>query len=123
MFAFSATGVRITTDFSSDGAGRIFTGILIALVIGKPLGILLASGLAISGRIADAPEGLSKRQFVGAACLCGIGDTMALLMADRAFGPLEAEVAKLAVLVGSVIAGTLGTIVLRGRGVTATPSS
>jgi NhaA family Na+:H+ antiporter len=123
MFAFSATGVRITTDFSSEGAGRIFTGIVIALVIGKPLGILLASGLAIAGRIAIAPEGLSGRQFVGAACLCGIGDTMALLMADRAFGPLEAEVAKLAVLVGSVLAGTLGTIVLRVQSIKATPSA
>jgi NhaA family Na+:H+ antiporter len=123
MFAFSATGVRITTDFSSGGAGRIFAGIVVALVIGKPLGILLASGLAISGRIAVAPEGLSQRQLVGAACLCGIGDTMALLMADRAFGPPEAEVAKLAVLVGSVIAGALGTIILRVRAVSATPSA
>jgi NhaA family Na+:H+ antiporter len=123
MFAFAATGVRLTTDFSSNEARRIFTGIVLGLVIGKPLGILLASGLAIGARIAVAPEGLSGRQFVGAACLCGIGDTMALLMADRAFGPLEAEVAKLAVLVGSVLAGTLGTLVLRRAAVTATPSA
>ena len=52
------------------------------LVIGKPLGILLASGLAILVRLAVAPEGWTLRQRVGAACLCRVGDTMALLMAD-----------------------------------------
>jgi hypothetical protein len=69
----------------------------------------------VTAGLAVAPKGLSMRQFIGAACLCGIGDTMALLVADRAFGPLEAEVAKLAVPVGSVIAGTLGTIIGRVR--------
>jgi len=122
MFAFSATGVRLATDFSSDGAVRIFMGIVIGLLIGKPLGILLASGLAIVGRVAVAPEGLSRRQFFGAACLCGVGDTMSLLMADRAFGPNEAEVAKLGVLVGSVLAGALGMTILRVRAVTETPA-
>ncbi len=122
MFALSATGVRITTDFSSVGAGRIFMGIVVGLVIGKPLGILLASGLAIAGRIASRPEGISVRQLVGAACLCGIGDTMALLMADRALAPHQAEVAKLGILVGSVLAGALGAMILRARGTTVTPS-
>jgi NhaA family Na+:H+ antiporter len=123
LFAFSATGVSLTTDLSSEGAARIFSGIVVGLVVGKPLGILLASGLALAGRLAVAPEGVSRRQLAGAACLCGIGDTMSLLMAERAFGPHEAAVAKLAVLVGSVLAGTLGTLGLRARAATATPST
>ncbi len=121
-FAFSAAGVSGAIDFSSHDAGRIFTGIAVALVIGKPLGILLASGFAIAARLAIASEGVTKRQFVGAACLCGVGDTMALLMADRAFAPADAAVAKLAVLAGSVIAGILGTLVLRSRAVAVTPA-
>jgi NhaA family Na+:H+ antiporter len=121
LFAFSATGVRIATDLSANGAEGIFAGIVVGLVLGKPLGILLASRLAIASRIAVAPEGLSGNQFIGAACLCGIGDTMALLMSDRAFGPVEAEVAKLAVLVGSVLAGTLGTLILRVPSASSTP--
>ncbi len=121
MFAFSATGVRITGDLSSPDAGRVFTGILLGLVIGKPLGILVSSGLAIAARLAVPPEGLSLRQFVGAALLCGVGDTMALLMADRAFAGVDADVAKLAVLAGSVVAGALGTLVLRFGSVAVTP--
>jgi NhaA family Na+:H+ antiporter len=114
-FAFSATGVRITTHFTSPDAGRIFEGVVLGLVIGKPLGVLLASGLAIAVHAAVAPEGVTRRDFFGAACLCGVGDTLALLMADRAFGPDDAAIAKLGVLTGSVIAAVAGTTVLRTR--------
>ncbi|BDG02505.1 Na+/H+ antiporter NhaA [Anaeromyxobacter oryzae] len=121
-FAFSATGVSLRADFSSQDAGRIFAGIAVGLVVGKPLGILLASGVAIARRLAIPPEGVTLRHFVGAACLCGIGDTVALLMADRALSPADAPVAKLAVLAGSGIAGILGTLVLQRRTVPRTPA-
>ena len=87
------------------------------LVIGKPLGVSLASLLAIKARIAVAPDGVTLRQFIGGACLCGIGDTVALLMADQAFpeGP-ESAVAKIGVLVGSVLAAALGAVVLASCG-------
>jgi NhaA family Na+:H+ antiporter len=115
LFAFSATGVSLATDFSSRDARWIFAGVLVALVLGKPIGVLAASGLAIATRLAVAPEGVSTRHFVGAACLCGVSDTMALLMADRAFAnPADASVAKVAVLAGSALAGVLGALVLRG---------
>ncbi|HKE15529.1 MAG TPA: Na+/H+ antiporter NhaA [Kofleriaceae bacterium] len=122
-FAFSASGIAITADFSSRHAGPIFAGIAIALVIGKPLGIALAAGLAIRLRLAIAPDGVGTRHFIGAACLCGIGDTLALLMADRAFGPDDAAVAKLAVLAGSVLAGIAGVLVLRHRAMAVTPTA
>jgi NhaA family Na+:H+ antiporter len=121
-FALSATGVRLTTQFASPNAGRIFEGVVLGLVIGKPLGVLIASGLAIVARVAVSPEGVTTRDFVGAACLCGVGDTVALLMADRAFDPADASVAKLAVLTGSTIAAVAGSLVLRGRPIGATPS-
>jgi NhaA family Na+:H+ antiporter len=121
VFALSATGVRVTTELSSPDAARIFAGIAIGLVIGKPLGILLASALPIALGLAVAPEGVTRRDFVGAACLCGVGDTLALLMADRAFSPADAAVAKLAVLTGSAIAAVVGILVLRGRPPAVTP--
>jgi len=122
VFAFSATGVRVTAEFTSPEAPGIFAGVVLGLVLGKPLGILLASGLAMAARLAVAPEGVTRRDFVGAACLCGIGDTLALLMADRAFSPDDAAVAKLAVLTGSAIAAIVGILVLRGRPIAATPA-
>jgi NhaA family Na+:H+ antiporter len=113
LFAFSATGIGLAVHFASPDAWHIAEGAIVGLVVGKPLGILVASGIAVRARVALPPEGVTMRQFVGAACLCGVGDTLALLMADRAFSPDEASVAKLGVLAGSVIAALLGLAVLR----------
>ena len=68
---------------------------------------------AIKSRIAVAAEGITIANFIGAACLCGVGDTVALLMADQAF-PQEpySALAKIGVLVGSVLAAALGAVVL-----------
>jgi NhaA family Na+:H+ antiporter len=56
---------------------------------------------------------VSARSFIGAACLCGVGDTVSLLMADQAFpeGP-DSAIAKIGVLIGSVLAAGLGAAVL-----------
>jgi Na+:H+ antiporter, NhaA family len=116
LFAFSATGVKLDLDLSSSGATRILAGVVLGLVIGKPLGISLASWLAIRSGGALAPGGVSLRQFLGAACLCGVADTVALLMADQASLPdATASVAKIGCLVGSLIAAGLGTLVLVTR--------
>lgn len=123
LFAFSATGVSLAIDLSSPDAQRIFAGTIAGLVVGKPLGILLASGLAVAAGFATLPDGVTTRQLVGAACLCGVGDTLALLMADRAFTPEDASVAKLGVLAGSIVAALIGTVVLRPRAVASTPAT
>jgi NhaA family Na+:H+ antiporter len=116
LFAFSATGVKLGLDLSRSGAPRVLAGVVLGLVIGKPLGISLASWLAIKSGGALAPRGVSLRQFLGAACLCGVADTVALLMADQASLPgATAAVAKIGCLVGSFIAAALGTLVLVSR--------
>jgi NhaA family Na+:H+ antiporter len=91
----------------------VLAGVLLGLVLGKPIGVLLASWLTIKARIGIAPNGTSLRLFIGAACLCGVGDTVALLMADQAF-PLGnfAAVAKIGVLAGSALAAALGAAVV-----------
>jgi NhaA family Na+:H+ antiporter len=119
LFAFSATGVNLRVDLSSPEAMDIVLGVILGLVIGKPLGIAAASFLAVKARIGTAPDGVSVRQFIGAACLCGVGDTVALLMADQAFGSgMESAIAKIGVLIGSLLAALLGAAVLL-----ATPSA
>jgi NhaA family Na+:H+ antiporter len=122
LFAFSATGVSFAIHLSSPERLHILAGTVLGLVAGKPIGILVASALAVATGVALPLEGVTVRQFVGAACLCGVGDTMALLMADRALAPDEAAVAKLGVLTGSVIAGLVGTAVLARRRATSTPA-
>ena len=116
LFAFSATGVKLELDLSSAGATRVLAGVVLGLVVGKPLGIAVASWLAIKSGGAMAPGGVSMRQFVGAACLCGVADTVALLMADQASLPgSNASVAKIGCLVGSLVAAGLGTMVMVAR--------
>jgi NhaA family Na+:H+ antiporter len=116
LFAFSATGVKLELDLSSDGATRVLAGVVVGLVLGKPLGISIASWLAIRSGGALAPGGVSLRQFLGAACLCGVADTVALLMADQAELPgADGSVAKIGCLVGSFIAAGLGTFVMVAR--------
>ena len=116
LFAFSATGVSLAVDLLSAGTRPILLGVILGLVIGKPLGISLASLLAVRARIARAPDDVTVRDFVGAACLCGVGDTVALLMAEQAFpqGPGSA-IAKIGVLLGSAFAALLGALVLAAK--------
>jgi NhaA family Na+:H+ antiporter len=114
LFAFSATGVGLSVDLSSPGAARILLGVILGLVVGKPLGVCASAWFATKARIARLPEGTGLRAFVGAACLCGIGDTVSLLMADQAF-PTEqaaATVAKIGVLIGSVLSAALGAAII-----------
>lgn len=118
LFAFSASGVSLDLDLGAPGAGEILTGVIAGLVVGKPLGIALAVAAAVRSGLAVAPggtgaggagAGAGERRFLAAACLCGIGYTVALLMSDQAF-PDEAyaSIAKTGVLVGSAIAAALG---------------
>jgi NhaA family Na+:H+ antiporter len=113
LFAFSATGVRFDLDLSAADAWRIPLGVILGLVIGKPLGITLASLIATKSGLARGPADVTLRHFIGAACLCGVGDTVSLLMADQAFptGP-EAALAKTGVLIGSVLAAALGATII-----------
>jgi NhaA family Na+:H+ antiporter len=119
LFAFSATGVGLDLDLSSPGAWRVLLGVILGLVIGKPVGILLASILAVKSRLARGPDDVTLRGFVGAACICGVGDTVALLMADQAFPQAaDAAIAKTGVLIGSVLAAALGSTIIAFKSVT-----
>jgi NhaA family Na+:H+ antiporter len=113
LFAFSATGITLHMDFSAPGSISVLAGVIAGLVIGKPLGICLASVFAVRLQIARMPDDVAVGQFIGAACLCGIGDTMALLLADQAFPDGSySNVAKFSVLIGSFLAAALGSIVI-----------
>ena len=122
LFAFSAMGVSFAIQLSSAEHRQILVGTVLGLVAGKPIGIIAASAVAVATGLATPLEGVTFRQFVGAACLCGVGDILAFLMADRALSLDQAAVAKLGVLTGSVIAGLAGMAVLARRRRTSTPA-
>ena len=109
IFAFANTGVVITTQ-SIKGASQslIAWGIFFGLVIGKPLGILLASLAAKRARIADLPEGASNSSLLATGSAAGIGFTVAIFIANLAFDDAQTQdIAVLAVIVASVVSALL----------------
>ena len=113
LFAFTAAGVPLAADLHAKDATGVLVGVALALALGKPIGIVGATWLAARLRLAVAPDDAAPAAFIGAACLCGIGDPLSILMAEQAFqGNSLAAVAKLGVLVGSALAVVLGVIAL-----------
>jgi Na+:H+ antiporter, NhaA family len=87
--------------------------IIVALTLGKPLGLLGASAIAIRLGIATKPVAYTWRQLAGAGALAGIGFTMSLFIAGQAF-PVEFDfaVSKIAVFIASVLSAAMGTALL-----------
>ena len=113
LFAFSATGVGLVVDLSSSEAQHVVGGVILGLVFGKPIGICFAALAAVALRIGRIPDDVTIRGFIGGACLCGIGDTVSLLMADQAFpNGDDSAIAKIGVLIGSLLAAALGAAII-----------
>jgi NhaA family Na+:H+ antiporter len=93
-------------------------GILLGLVLGKPLGITLFSWAAVRAGFAALPGGVTWRQIHGVSWLGGIGFTMSLFVAGLAFGgaPALLTAAKLGVLMASLAAGLAGSSLLLWHG-------
>jgi NhaA family Na+:H+ antiporter len=111
LFAFANAGVRIGGPFRH---AEVAIGVLLGLVIGKPLGITAAAFGAVKSGIGQLPGGVGWASLLGYACLAGIGFTMSLFIAMLAFdetGPINT--AKSGILAGSLLAGIAGAIVLR----------
>ena len=110
LFALANAGVSIKgVDVLGDGSGRVILGMAVALVVGKPLGVVGAAWLMVKLGKGRLPEGVSWAGVWLIGLLAGIGFTMSIFIAMLAFtneGLLSA--AKLGVLLGSMIAAALG---------------
>jgi NhaA family Na+:H+ antiporter len=114
LFALANAGVTLRVDVLRDAAGSaIAWGVVLGLVAGKTAGIAGAALLARRLRVGILPAGVETRDLVGGAALAGIGFTVALFIADLTFaGTDRLASAKIAILVASIVAGTVGAIVL-----------
>ncbi|WP_321924744.1 Na+/H+ antiporter NhaA [Paraburkholderia guartelaensis] len=110
LFALANAGVNLTGLNLADGdAVRILAGVAIALVAGKPLGVFGASWVLVRIGLCRLPNGVSWAGVGLIAMLAGIGFTMSVFIAMLAFDdPGKLSVAKLGVLIGSLVAGALG---------------
>ncbi len=114
LFALANAGVALGGHARAAFATPVTIGVMLGLVVGKPIGITLCSWLAVRSRMAALPTGVSWRAVHSLSWIGGIGFTMSLFIAGLAFGasPLL-ESAKLGILSSSVIAGIIGWTLLR----------
>jgi NhaA family Na+:H+ antiporter len=115
VFAFANTGVVITME-SIKGASQslVAWGIFFGLVIGKPVGVLLASISAERLKLADFPEGASNSSILATGSAAGIGFTVAIFIANLAFKDAQTQdIAVLAVIVASVVSALLSAILFK----------
>jgi len=112
IFAFANTGVVITSESISDAAtSAIAWGIFIGLVIGKPLGVVVASYAASRAKVADLPESAEFSKMVATGSAAGIGFTVALFIADLAFDDLVLQnIAVVAVIAASIVSALISTL-------------
>lgn len=114
LFALANTCLVIDNNWMT-GIGQMNSiGIITGLVIGKPLGILLFTYLAVVLGLSTIPSDLKWKNIFGAGLLGGIGFTMSIFITLLAFDKTEIiNSSKIAILIGSLIAGTIGYIWLK----------
>ncbi len=116
VFALFAAGVAINSEAISEMvASPIAHGVMAGLVLGKPLGIVLATFLVATFTRASLDRGLSWWDVTGMGFLAGIGFTVSLLIGDLAIGGEEGDVVTLAVLTASLLAAAIGAAILGFR--------
>lgn len=110
IFALANTGIVIDAGFVQGLLTPNVAGITAGLVLGKPLGIMLLSFLAVAIGICRLPHDLQWHHILGAGLLGGIGFTMSIFITNLAF-PNSADIinaSKIAILIASLLAGSLG---------------
>jgi NhaA family Na+:H+ antiporter len=115
-FALFAAGVPV----NGEALGKLYTdrmalAVIIGLIVGKLVGIVGASLLAVWAKVAVLPPGLGWRDIGAVAMLGGVGFTVSLLIAELSLGKADAELAKAAVLVASAAASLIAAALLARR--------
>lgn len=114
VFALANAGIKLSGDTISDAAGSNITiGIILGLVIGKPVGITLFAWIATRYGF-TLPEGVNWPQFIGMGFAAGIGFTVSIFVGGLAFeSPGMTDLAKIGILVASLIAAVAALLLLR----------
>ncbi|MBL8114490.1 MAG: Na+/H+ antiporter NhaA, partial [Acidobacteria bacterium] len=108
VFALANAGVVLAGGSLNGASWSVLSGVILGLVVGKPVGVLLASALTLRLGVATLPAGMRYRHLVVLGAVAGVGFTMSLFVAQLAFtDPALLAAAKLGVLGASVAAAVL----------------
>ncbi len=114
VFALSNAGVMISGDMTSVVKHSVSLGIILGLMLGKPLGVFLFSWVAVKLGLATLPDKSNWTQLAGIGMLAGVGFTMSLFITSLAFtNPGFETAAKIGILFGSFVSGVAGYLFLR----------
>ena len=114
IFALANAGVVISSGSLDASAWQVLTGVSVGLIVGKPLGVLVACWLALRSGIGTLAAGLTQRHLIVLGVVAGIGFTMALFIAQLAFQDEQLlAAAKLGVLAASAGAAVIGLVLGR----------
>jgi NhaA family Na+:H+ antiporter len=105
VFALANAGVPISSAGLYD---PVSVAIFASLVLGKPVGVVFMSWLAVRSGLATRPEALSWPLLCAGAFLTGIGFTMSLFIAGLAYSPTMLDAAKIGILGGSIVSAAVG---------------
>lgn len=119
LFAFANAGVPIS---SGDLANSVTVAVFVGFALGKPIGVLAFSWLAVRSGIALRPPDLGWGLLAGGGLLAGIGFTMALFIANLAFSQSLIDSAKLGIFLASVFSAVAGLALLRWLSPQGTPA-
>jgi NhaA family Na+:H+ antiporter len=113
LFAFANAGLPMTGLSPASLLDHLPLAIALGLILGKPLGIMAAVGLAVGTRRAKLPRGATWLSMLGIASLAGIGFTMSLFIGTLAFGTDDHALSvRLGVLAGSLVSALVGLGIL-----------
>ncbi|MEZ4700989.1 MAG: Na+/H+ antiporter NhaA [Rhodothermales bacterium] len=110
IFALANAGVALGgSGLGPIGDNTILIGVALGLMLGKPIGVFAFTWLSVRAGVAVLPSGLTWHHIFGAACLAGIGFTMALFIANLAFSDATMlNSAKIGILGASLLSGVVG---------------
>ncbi|MDH7461069.1 Na+/H+ antiporter NhaA [Chitinophagaceae bacterium 26-R-25] len=113
LFALANTAIVIPGNFIANLNTSLSWGVMLGLLLGKPLGITILSFIAVKLKLGEMPSGTSWGQMIGIGLLAGIGFTMSIFITMLAFDTQEfQDISKIAVLIGSLAAILCGFVVL-----------
>jgi NhaA family Na+:H+ antiporter len=116
LFALANTGIPLTGNWIAGLTTPNCMGIFAGLFVGKPLGIVLFSFLAIKSGLSELPGDVNWKHIIAVGFLSGIGFTMSIFITILAFDdPDMVQGSKISILLSSLMAGAAGFLILRGQ--------
>ena len=115
-FAFFNSDINFGDVTLSSIYSPLSLGIILGLIIGKPLGITLFTYIGLKTNAFTLPDGISLKDIFGLSLLCGIGFTMSLFINGLAFTDINLiDSSKLGIFIGSIISAVAGYIILSSK--------